>query len=102
MNHSPVRSLDEKSPSEVFTGLPCTNALDIIAKEHDLRNGDLDQLDIIAMMSELKESVEAMHKVVIAQREQTTDAHKKRSESRPVPNFSVGDYVLRSRVEEKE
>ncbi|KAG3060927.1 hypothetical protein PI124_g17444 [Phytophthora idaei] len=42
-----------------------------------------------------------MHREVLDKREKVTLQNKKRSSGAQEANFSVGDYVLRSRVDEK-
>ncbi|OWZ00171.1 hypothetical protein PHMEG_00028706, partial [Phytophthora megakarya] len=70
MNHSPVASLANRAPVEVFTGLPCP------APAYMLYLPD----------RQLKE---------------ITLLNKRKSRGAQVVNFSVGDYVLRSRVDER-
>ncbi|POM57759.1 Chromodomain containing hypothetical protein, partial [Phytophthora palmivora] len=74
INHSPVSSLANRAPIELFTGLPCPNTLDTVF----LPGGK----GRVATLSNARPNTE----------KQLAALHV---------NFSVGDYVLRSRVDEK-
>ncbi|ETI30459.1 hypothetical protein F443_22418, partial [Phytophthora nicotianae P1569] len=53
-------------------------------------------------MRALRISIEKMHQEVTDQREKRTLLNKKRAEGHQMVNFTIGDYVLRSRVDEKK
>ncbi|OWZ09958.1 hypothetical protein PHMEG_00017261 [Phytophthora megakarya] len=75
INHTAVPSLGNTAPIELFTGLPCPTPL------ADLR---------------------AMHQPVADQRLKQRLLNKKKERGENTVNFDVGDYVLRSRVDEKK
>ncbi|ETP33115.1 hypothetical protein F442_18294 [Phytophthora nicotianae P10297] len=53
-------------------------------------------------MRALMISIEKMHQEVTDQREKRTLLNKKRAEGHQMVNFTIGDYVLRWRVDEKK
>uniref|UniRef100_H3GL52 Integrase catalytic domain-containing protein n=1 Tax=Phytophthora ramorum TaxID=164328 RepID=H3GL52_PHYRM len=64
LNHSPVASLGNHAPIEVFTGLPAPSALDTIAVPSDkgTRLVPVDPKRVSAHMEKLRNSLHAMHK----------------------------------------
>ncbi|ETO62785.1 hypothetical protein F444_19374 [Phytophthora nicotianae P1976] len=52
-------------------------------------------------LRDLRESVHLMHKEVAERRDQQTRRNKKGKKGAKIVNFSIGDFVLRSRVDQK-
>lgn len=105
INHSPVPSLANKAPIEIFTGLDCPSPLDLIFapdKASQLISGDLNSPDVASGLQALRESIRQMHKEVLVVKEKQTIRNKKKNVNAVPANFSVGDYVLRSRVDENK
>ncbi|KAG3238990.1 hypothetical protein PI124_g16066 [Phytophthora idaei] len=102
MNHSPVASLANKAPLELFTGLSCPSPLrTLFVPGHQPRPVILSSEPIEQSLTSLRSSIMEMHREVSDKREKITLLNKKRSSDAQEANFSVGDYVLRSRVDEK-
>lgn len=103
INHTPLPSLANKAPVELFCALPLPSPLDFCV--------DLEQKKVLEMtkqpelieqkLSELRASVHLMHKDVAKERDQQTCRNKKGQRGARKANFSVGDFVLRSRVDQK-
>lgn len=103
LNHTVVKSLAGYSPSELFTGLPRSTPLSTIKI---IRNGKREVIDtnvssIKKFLTTLRQSIQLMHKEMSDQRLKQTLLNKKRQRGEHLVNFTVGDYVLRSRVDEK-
>ncbi|OWZ12192.1 LOW QUALITY PROTEIN: hypothetical protein PHMEG_00014683 [Phytophthora megakarya] len=104
INHSPVSSLANRAPIELFTGLPCPNTLDTVffsdgkGRVATLNNP---RPNTEKQLTALQESIVAMHKSVEAERKKQDKRYRARHHYEQDINFSVGDYVLRSRVDEK-
>ncbi|KAE9273283.1 hypothetical protein PR003_g29951 [Phytophthora rubi] len=86
----------------LFTGLQCPTPL----KEfYLLETGELqtvpDSDAIDEFLEKLRSSIHDMHKDVEDQREKQRLLNKKRQRGENLVNFAVGDFVLRSRVDEK-
>ncbi|GMF23386.1 unnamed protein product [Phytophthora fragariaefolia] len=106
INHSPVPSLVHRAPIEFFTGLPCPNALDTVFFPGEKGRGRVATLDQLRSSTEqqltkLRKDIRDMHKSVKAERERQAQRYRGRPHYARAVNFSVGDYVLRSRVDEK-
>ena len=103
LNHTPVPSLVNRSPAELFTALPLPTPLwtfyDPSAKTSVTIPSDVDKIN--DYLDRLRSSVRAMHRPVADQREAQRARNKKPAVERKAPNFAVGDYLLRSRVDEK-
>lgn len=102
LNHTAVPSLGNRAPVELFTGLPCPTPL----KEFYLP--DSDELQTIPVcdkidnfLDKLRSSMQEMHKTVKDQQEKQRLLNRKRNRGEHLVSFSVGDFVLRSRVDEK-
>ncbi|KAE8963590.1 hypothetical protein PR003_g29766 [Phytophthora rubi] len=102
LNHSPVPSLGNRAPVELFTGLQCPTPL----MEFYLPDGDglqdvpaSDQID--NYLANLRSSLQMMHCDVENRRLKQRPLNKKRERGENLVNFAEGDYVLRSRVDEK-
>ncbi|ETK97411.1 hypothetical protein L915_00033 [Phytophthora nicotianae] len=104
INHSPVPSLANRAPIELFTGLPCPSTLDSVF----LPGGKgcaatLSELKpkTEQLLAELRASINCMHKAVKDVRQRQSKRYKERSHYEQTINFPIGDYVLRSRVDKK-
>ncbi|ETO99797.1 hypothetical protein F441_22779, partial [Phytophthora nicotianae CJ01A1] len=103
INHTPLPSLANKAPVELFCALPLPSPLDFCV--------DMEQRKVLEMtkkpelidekLRDLRESVHLMHKEVAERRDQQTRRNKKGKKGAKIVNFSVGDFVLRSRVDQK-
>ncbi|TMW59220.1 hypothetical protein Poli38472_007365 [Pythium oligandrum] len=103
LNHTPVPSLRNRAPVELFCVLPAASPLDFCLDSRQKKLVDLgkDQAHMDARLDELRESVLMMHKEAKAEQEKQTERNKKNQKVVIKPNFDVGDYVLRSRVDQK-
>jgi hypothetical protein len=104
LNHTPVPSLSNRSPLELFTGMapPSPFGAAFLREPSPGKVIVLDSLDKIDQsMEQLRSSVYEMHKDVADARLKQTMLNKKKERGDSIANFSVGDYVLRSRVDEK-
>ncbi|KAE9070151.1 hypothetical protein PF010_g26396 [Phytophthora fragariae] len=102
LDHSPVPSLGNRAPVELFTGLQCPTPL----MEFYLPDGDglqdvpaSDQID--NYLANLRSSLQMMHCDVENRRLKQRLLNKKRERGGNLVNFAEGDYVLRSHVDEK-
>ncbi|KAE8906314.1 hypothetical protein PF003_g10149 [Phytophthora fragariae] len=88
LNHTPVFSLGNCAPVELFTGLPATSALDIVAAptERVLRDLPTDKDDLREAVDELRRSLHGVHRTVRDRREQQRAAAMARSKG-TVCNF---------------
>jgi transposase InsO family protein len=104
LNHSPVGSLANRAPIELFTGLPCPSALDTVifpGRKGQVASLPDDRPDIERRLAQLRASIQAMHQAVQQRRTDQALRYRNRYHHEQPVNFSVGDYVLRSRVDEK-
>jgi transposase InsO family protein len=102
LNHSPVVSLANRAPVEVFTGLPCPAPVYVLfLPGEDPREVAISSTSIEQSLTKLRASIEGMHREVVDKREKITLLNKRKSRGAQEVNFSVGDYVLRSRVDER-
>ncbi|OWZ04013.1 LOW QUALITY PROTEIN: hypothetical protein PHMEG_00024161 [Phytophthora megakarya] len=103
LNHTAVPSLGNKAPVELFTGLPCPTPLKDFYLPGTGEFKELPACDKIdGFLDGLRSSIHAMHNVVDDQRLKQRLLNKKRERGENVVNFTEGDYVLRSRVDEKK
>ncbi|KAE9037711.1 hypothetical protein PR002_g6407 [Phytophthora rubi] len=102
LNHSPVASLGNHAPIEVFTGLPAPSALDTIAVPSDkgTRLVPVDPERVSAHVEKLRRSLHAMHKEATTQKEKKRLYEMARAKG-GICNFAVGDFVLWSRVDSR-
>ncbi|KAJ8540654.1 hypothetical protein ON010_g12572 [Phytophthora cinnamomi] len=103
INHTPVPSLGNKSPVELFCALPLPSPLEFCVNLEQREVLELtEQPELIEQkLQALRASVQTMHKAVDEERDQQTQRNKKDQRGAKKANFSVGDYVLRSRVDQK-
>ncbi|GMF50340.1 unnamed protein product [Phytophthora fragariaefolia] len=102
LNHSPVLLLGDCTPMELFTGLPAPSALDVVVTPQDKlpRTLPLEEETFRQALEELRTSLHALHRVARDRRERSRTAAMARSKG-TVCNFSEGDYVLWSRVDQR-
>lgn len=102
LNHTAVPSLGNRAPLELFTGLPCPTPLrEFYLPEKDKLQTVPECEKIDEFLSKLRDSIQAMHGPVQDRKEKQRLLNKKRERGENLVNFSVGDFVLRSRVDEK-
>ena len=104
INHSPVRSLANRAPVELFTGLDCQSPLNVIVTPGNktaIATGDITKPSIDAALATLRSSLEAMHKEAQAEKQRQTQRNKAHATTAKPASFSIGDFVLRSRVDDK-
>ncbi|GMF44352.1 unnamed protein product [Phytophthora fragariaefolia] len=102
LNHCPVLSLGGCAPVELFTGLPAPSALDVVMVPEDKlpRTLPLDKAEFREAIEGLRRSLHGLHRVARDQREQRRTAVMTRSKG-TICNFSEGDYVMWSRVDQR-
>ncbi|KAE8881630.1 hypothetical protein PF005_g26671 [Phytophthora fragariae] len=99
LKQTPVVSLGNKSPMELFTGLPASTPLDTCLlpdRGEPLQEVDLGNVE--DFLNRLREGLHTMHMDVVDRKERRRlyqQAHKKGTTC----NFSVGDFVLWSRID---
>jgi len=103
LNHTAVPSLGNKAPVELFTGLECPSPLREFynASKKELVKLPAGPGKIDSYLAKLRASIRAMHKPVEDQKLKQRLLNRKRERGENIVNFDVGDYVLRSRVDEK-
>jgi hypothetical protein len=103
LNQTPVPSLANKSPMELFTALDPVTPLDTVVRG---LNGEISEADwskdqVQETMATLRTSLHALHKEVLDKNEARLLRGMARSEGNAELNISEGDYVLWSRVDER-
>ncbi|GMG16970.1 unnamed protein product [Phytophthora fragariaefolia] len=104
LNHTAVPSLASKTPGELFTGLQPTSPLQAVFLGPDVTPSvqpARTSAEIESSLAQLRSSARDRHKAVTDARLKQTLFNKKRERGENMVNFNVGDYVLRSRVDEK-
>ncbi|OWY95334.1 hypothetical protein PHMEG_00034688 [Phytophthora megakarya] len=103
LNHTPVPSLGNAAPVELFCGLPLPSPLNLCmdAKQKIIMELPEQPEAIQTWLGKLRHSIHELHKPMIRERAQQTVRNKRMQKYARRPNFSVGDYVLRSRVDQK-
>jgi hypothetical protein len=102
LNHTALPSLGNHSPTELFTGLQTPTPLrEFYLQETQELQTVPEVPEIEGYLAQLRESVQAMHCDVEDQRLKQRLLNKKRERGENLVNFTVGDFVLRSRVDEK-
>lgn len=103
LNHTPVPSLGNHAPVELFCVLPAVSPLSFYLNEDQKRLVDLGELPdhIETKLEALRESAQLMHKKVIDARSKQTKRNQRKPKHTLKPNFDEGDFVLRSRVDQK-
>jgi hypothetical protein len=103
LNHTPVPSLHNKAPIELFCGLPIPSPLRFCV---DLKRRQIVEMtdppeQIQQKIDSLLESLRQMHKDVRVEREKQTKRNQRNQRHSRKPNFDIGEYVLRSRIDQK-
>lgn len=104
LNNTAVPSLAGKTPGELFTGLDPPSPLKAVYLGPEVAPSvqpTRTSAKIESSLALLRTSVRAMHRAVADARLKQTLLNKKKARGDNVVNFNVGDYVLRSRVDEK-
>lgn len=99
LNQTPVETLGGKTPLELFTGLPVATPLDTCLfpdRSSPLEEVDLSKVD--EFLQRLRRSLHEMHMVVVDRKERRRLYQQARKKG-DICNFSVGDFVLWSRVD---
>jgi hypothetical protein len=104
LNHTALPSLANKSPVELFTGLPPPSPFGHAFVQRQgqgvlIEAGNSEWIE--RSLAQLRASVQKMHREVSNAKEKQTLLNKKKERGENLVNFSVGDFVLRSRVDEK-
>ncbi|GMF33910.1 unnamed protein product [Phytophthora fragariaefolia] len=103
-NHTPVPSLGNHAPMELFCVLPAASPLSFYLDNSEKRLVDLGEHfpeHIDDKLQKLRESAQLMHKKAIAARAKQTNRNRRNQKYATKPNIDVGDFVLRSRVDQK-
>ncbi|POM62713.1 hypothetical protein PHPALM_28092 [Phytophthora palmivora] len=103
LNLTHVQSLAGRALIEVFTGLPCPSPVStlFVPGSKPMRVSTTSNEDINESLATLRKSIAEIRRYVTDQREKRVLLNKKRAEVYQMGNFSVGEYILRSRVDEK-
>ncbi|KAE8903142.1 hypothetical protein PF003_g12674 [Phytophthora fragariae] len=104
LNHTAVPSPAGKTPGELFTGLEPPSPLQSVFLGPDVSPSvqpARTSAEIESSLAQLRARVRDMHRAVTDARLKQTLLNKKRERGDNMVNFDVGDYVLRSRVDEK-
>jgi hypothetical protein len=102
LNHTPVPSLGKKAPVELFYGLPIPSPLRLCLDSRQKEILEIpEQPEAIAKwLDQLRSSIRDLHKPMIAERARQTVRNQKQQKSARRRNFDVGDFVVRSRVDQ--
>ncbi|KAE9344078.1 hypothetical protein PF008_g9395 [Phytophthora fragariae] len=101
LNQTPVQSLGGKAPVELFTGLTVSTQLDTVLLPHAKNELVTIKMDAIEEdLHHLRESLRLMHEEVVERKERTR-LYQKMAKEGTLENFTVGDFVLWSRVDER-
>lgn len=103
ISHTHLPSLGNKAPVELFCALPLPSPLDfsVDAEQRKVLEQTKQPKLIELKLQELRDSVREMHRTVAAERERQTCRNKKGLKCARKANFGVGDFVLRSRADQK-
>ncbi|RAW31143.1 hypothetical protein PC110_g12518 [Phytophthora cactorum] len=97
LNHTPVYSLGNCDPVELFTGLPSASTLDISVtpSARVLRDLPMEKTELREAVDALRRSLHDLHRAVRDRRERQRAVAMARSKG-IVCNFSEGDYVTKA------
>ncbi|OWZ13411.1 LOW QUALITY PROTEIN: hypothetical protein PHMEG_00013270 [Phytophthora megakarya] len=95
LNHTPVRSLGDKAPSEVYTGLPRLTPFEHILLD---RGQHIKVLKASTLPADYCSSLAGLHWEEVDQREKRRLQNMTRSKGIKC-NFSVGEFVLWPRID---
>ncbi|KAE9096245.1 hypothetical protein PF006_g23829 [Phytophthora fragariae] len=107
LNHSPVASLANHAPAEVFLGVKAKTPLQKILIGSDaiaanvVTTGDFSP-GVREAVCNLRASLDGMHREVVTAKEKQTKRNQSNQRGARSVNFHVGDYVLWSRVDAKK
>ncbi|KAE9038096.1 hypothetical protein PR002_g6194 [Phytophthora rubi] len=107
LNHSPVASLANHAPAEVFLGVKAKTPLQKILIGSDaiaanvVTTGDFSP-GVREAVGNLRASLDGMHREVATAKEKQTKRNQSNQRGARSVNFHVGDYVLWSRVDAKK
>jgi hypothetical protein len=103
LNHTPRQSLAGYAPIEAFTGLKACNPFQAILNAENASpvNMQLDKRTIKKKMDELRVSLDDMHGEIQNQRLKQELLNQKYKRGQELINFEVGDFVLRSRIDDR-
>ncbi|OWY98346.1 hypothetical protein PHMEG_00030909, partial [Phytophthora megakarya] len=100
LNHTPVSSLNNRAPSELFTLLPVPNPLKSVVVPRPRKDIVLDVVSGLDNVESLRESLHSMHKEVVERKEARRRQNQRNSSGTPC-NFTEGDFVLWSRIDSR-
>ncbi|GMF57946.1 unnamed protein product [Phytophthora fragariaefolia] len=102
LNHTAVPSLGNRAPIELFTGLQCPSPLmEFYLPEKQSLQQVPPSKEIDNYLDQLRTSLQQMHQDVEDRRLKQRLLNKKHQRGESLVNFTVGGYVLHSRVDEK-
>ncbi|KAH9106457.1 hypothetical protein AeMF1_017927 [Aphanomyces euteiches] len=102
-NQTPVASLANKSPLEVFQGREPSTVMDLVLDEDRQTvdvNVDWSKDNIKETLLKLQESMSELHKEIVEKNHARQDKARERTSQYPACNAERGNYVLWSRVDE--
>ena len=101
LNHSPMASLGDRAPMELFTGNKPDNPLSTVlcSNGENIADEEMSIQKLNEIMTNLSERLKDMHKEVADKRETRTLLNQKHQLGEHLMNFDVGDFVLKSRVD---
>ncbi|KAE9028490.1 hypothetical protein PR003_g12363 [Phytophthora rubi] len=102
LNHTAMPSLGNYSPTELFTGLQNPTPLrEFYLPEKQELQSVPESEEIDGYLAQLRESIQAMRRAVEDQRLKQRLLNRKKERGENLVNFTVGNFVLRSWVDEK-
>jgi hypothetical protein len=102
ISHTPVPSLGDDAPIDLFTGLPAPTPLDAVVIP-GARNASVLTVDLAAVDNDLRvlrEHLVVMHEDTVDLKEQKLLYEMAKAKGQ-ICNFEVGNYVLWSRVDKR-
>ncbi|ETO65126.1 hypothetical protein F444_17513, partial [Phytophthora nicotianae P1976] len=103
LNHTPVQSLGNRAPVELFCELSLPSPLTLCMDTRQKEILELPELPeaITDWLDNLQSSIHELHQPMVSERAKQTERNKRMQKYARRPSFDVGDYVLRSRVDQK-
>jgi hypothetical protein len=103
LNHTKVPSLSNLSPSELFTGLPCPSPLNsmFLTDKRTVVPLPEESKELGNYLDQLRDHIRDLHRPLADVKEKQTLLNRRQARGARETNFSEGDYVLRSRVDDK-
>ncbi|OWZ06563.1 hypothetical protein PHMEG_00021164 [Phytophthora megakarya] len=103
LNHTIVPSLGRCAPVKLFCGLPVPPPLKLCldAKQRQLLEIPQHLNDIKRWFEQQRSSNHQLHKTMMAERAKQTKCNQKIQKAARRPNLDMGDFVLRSRFDQK-